>query len=91
MQIPMGLLADKKGMKVALVLNIISTILYWGWLPLVGMYCVYLSAQWLRCHSRHYRPAKVGTLHCPCIHLYRRRSLGIWRPYFRRYQPKDNC
>ncbi|KAK5626751.1 hypothetical protein RRF57_002467 [Xylaria bambusicola] len=38
MQIPMGLLADKKGMKIALVLNIISTILYWGWLPLVAIF-----------------------------------------------------
>ncbi|KAI0521649.1 major facilitator superfamily domain-containing protein [Xylaria bambusicola] len=38
MQIPMGLLADKRGMKVALVLNIISTILYWGWLPLVAVF-----------------------------------------------------
>ncbi|KAI0975626.1 major facilitator superfamily domain-containing protein [Xylaria arbuscula] len=33
MQIPMGVLADKKGMRVALTLNIISTILYWGWVP----------------------------------------------------------
>ncbi|KAI0909268.1 major facilitator superfamily domain-containing protein [Ustulina deusta] len=38
MQIPMGLLADKKGMRVALVLNIISTILYWGWMPLVAVF-----------------------------------------------------
>ncbi|KAJ3574103.1 hypothetical protein NPX13_g4481 [Xylaria arbuscula] len=37
MQIPMGLLADKKGMKIALILNIISTILYWGWLPLIAI------------------------------------------------------
>ncbi|KAI1350597.1 major facilitator superfamily domain-containing protein [Xylaria sp. FL0043] len=37
MQIPMGLLADKKGMRVALLLNIISTILYWGWMPIVAI------------------------------------------------------
>ncbi|KAI1358088.1 major facilitator superfamily domain-containing protein [Xylaria arbuscula] len=37
MQIPMGLLADKKGMKMALIFNIISTILYWGWLPLIAI------------------------------------------------------
>ncbi|KAI8951737.1 major facilitator superfamily domain-containing protein [Xylaria longipes] len=38
MQIPMGLLADKKGRRTALVLNIISTILYWGWIPLVAIF-----------------------------------------------------
>ncbi|TGJ85661.1 hypothetical protein E0Z10_g3128 [Xylaria hypoxylon] len=38
MQIPMGLIADKKGRRVALVLNITSTILYWGWLPLVAIF-----------------------------------------------------
>ncbi|KAI8630194.1 hypothetical protein F5Y19DRAFT_474578 [Xylariaceae sp. FL1651] len=36
-QIPMGLLADKKGSRTALILNIISTILYWGWIPLVAI------------------------------------------------------
>lgn len=36
MQIPMGLLADKRGRKTALILNIISIILYWGWIPVVG-------------------------------------------------------
>ncbi|KAI1754231.1 major facilitator superfamily domain-containing protein [Xylaria castorea] len=38
MQIPMGLLADKKGRKIALILNIISIILYWGWIPLVAIF-----------------------------------------------------
>ncbi|KAI0532100.1 major facilitator superfamily domain-containing protein [Xylaria digitata] len=38
MQIPMGLIADKGGRRVALVLNITSTILYWGWLPLVAIF-----------------------------------------------------
>ncbi|KAI0423537.1 major facilitator superfamily domain-containing protein [Xylaria sp. FL1042] len=37
MQIPMGLLADRKGVRVALFLNITSTILYWGWLPLAAV------------------------------------------------------
>ncbi|KAI0202877.1 major facilitator superfamily domain-containing protein [Astrocystis sublimbata] len=38
MQIPMGFLADRKGRKAALFLNIISTILYWGWIPLVTIF-----------------------------------------------------
>ncbi|KAI1298070.1 major facilitator superfamily domain-containing protein [Xylaria venustula] len=33
MQIPMGVLADKKGLRIALTLNILGTILYWGWIP----------------------------------------------------------
>ncbi|KAI1419203.1 major facilitator superfamily domain-containing protein [Xylaria sp. FL1777] len=38
MQIPMGILADKKGMRVALMFNITSTILYWGWMPLFAVF-----------------------------------------------------
>ncbi|KAI0481806.1 major facilitator superfamily domain-containing protein [Xylaria cf. heliscus] len=38
MQIPMGLLADKKGRKAALILNIISLVLYWGWIPFVAIF-----------------------------------------------------
>ncbi|KAI0440334.1 major facilitator superfamily domain-containing protein [Xylaria telfairii] len=38
MQIPMGLLADKRGRKTALILNIISIILYWGWIPVVAIF-----------------------------------------------------
>ncbi|KAI1739703.1 major facilitator superfamily domain-containing protein [Xylaria scruposa] len=38
MQIPMGLLADKMGRKSALILNIISILLYWGWIPLVAIF-----------------------------------------------------
>ncbi|KAI0857414.1 major facilitator superfamily domain-containing protein [Xylaria cubensis] len=38
MQIPMGLLADKMGRKAALILNIISIIIYWGWIPLVAIF-----------------------------------------------------
>ncbi|KAI3316738.1 major facilitator superfamily domain-containing protein [Xylariaceae sp. AK1471] len=38
MQLPMGLLADKKGERTALLLNITSTILYWGWMPLVAIF-----------------------------------------------------
>ncbi|KAJ8132245.1 hypothetical protein O1611_g1377 [Lasiodiplodia mahajangana] len=37
MQIPMGIIADKNGRKVALLLNITSTILYWGWIPFVAI------------------------------------------------------
>jgi hypothetical protein len=35
---PMGFLVDKKGKRLALVLNITSTILYWSWIALVGTY-----------------------------------------------------
>ncbi|KAI0873288.1 major facilitator superfamily domain-containing protein [Hypoxylon argillaceum] len=38
MQIPMGVFADKKGRKGALLLNITSTILYWGWIPFVAIF-----------------------------------------------------
>jgi hypothetical protein len=39
MQFPMGLLADKKSRRLALILNITSTILYWDWVVIVGMFC----------------------------------------------------
>ena len=39
MQIPMGLLADKKSRRLALALNITSTILYWDWILVVGTFC----------------------------------------------------
>lgn len=36
MQFPMGVLADKQ-MKTAMSLNVLSTILYWGSVALIGM------------------------------------------------------
>ncbi|KAI1127256.1 major facilitator superfamily domain-containing protein [Nemania abortiva] len=38
MQIPMGVFADKNGRRAALLLNITSTILYWGWIPFVTIF-----------------------------------------------------
>lgn len=38
MQIPMGICADKRGRRLALMLNITSTIMYWGSVAVIGMY-----------------------------------------------------
>ncbi|KAI0111105.1 major facilitator superfamily domain-containing protein [Nemania sp. FL0031] len=38
MQIPIGIVADKNGRRAALLLNITSTILYWGWIPFVAIF-----------------------------------------------------
>ncbi|CVL01700.1 uncharacterized protein FMAN_07899 [Fusarium mangiferae] len=41
MQVPMGLLGDKGGLRIAFMLNTTSTIFYWGCIAIVGMASLY--------------------------------------------------